>query len=79
MGGARRCGPRGRSLEFGEFCSGRRGGRGYVGGGACVCSGRGPLQRGSAGGESSASGCRGASTASLTAPAPLPATLATSR
>lgn len=63
----------------GSGCVAEGGGRGNIGGGVCVCSGRGPPQRGSASQESSTSGCRGASTASLTAPAPVPATLATSR
>lgn len=79
VGVARSCGPRGRGLGLGKLRREWRGGRDDGGGGACVCSGRGPPQRGSAGQESSASGCRGASTASLTAPAPVPATLATSR
>ncbi|XP_055254808.1 intermediate filament family orphan 2 [Moschus berezovskii] len=64
----RRRGRHGRGLQPRERRRGRRGGRGAAGGGAYVCSGRGPPQRGSAGGESSERGRRGASTASPTAP-----------
>lgn len=49
VGGARRCGPRGPCLQLWERRRGGRGGRGELGSGACVCSGRGPPQRGSAG------------------------------
>lgn len=79
VGGVRRCGLRGRGLGLRERRRGRWDGRGEGEGGACVCSGRGPPQRGSAGLESSARCCRGASTASLTAAALGPTTLAISR
>lgn len=79
VGGARRCGPRGRGLGLRERRRGRWDGRGEGEGGAYVCSGRGPPQRGSAGRESSARRCRGASTASLTAAALGPTARATSR